>query len=137
MIVEYLTTGKSSSNNRTCYTLIFINYRLSRARRMVESAFGILANRFRVLLNPINLDVYKVEQITLCSVILHNFLITQNATYSSTENVQVGILNPTNARQAGNRSSSSARAVRDEFKEFFNSTGVREWQDEQIARNNM
>ncbi|XP_038078668.1 uncharacterized protein LOC119745996 [Patiria miniata] len=50
------------------------NYRLSRARRVVENAFGILANRFRVLLNPIVLSPEKVEIIVLCACSLHNFL---------------------------------------------------------------
>ena len=50
------------------------NYRLSRARRVVENAFGILANRFRVLLNPIALSPEKVEIIVLCACALHNFL---------------------------------------------------------------
>nr|CAI5835972.1 unnamed protein product [Callosobruchus analis] len=44
------------------------NYRLCRARRLVECGFGILANRWRVLLNKIHLGPEKVELITLmCS----------------------------------------------------------------------
>ena len=50
------------------------NYRLSRARRVVENAFGILANRFRVFLKPIHMEVEKVEKIVLGACALHNFL---------------------------------------------------------------
>ena len=50
------------------------NYRLSRARRVVENAFGILANRFRVFLAPIPLDEGKVEILVLASCALHNYL---------------------------------------------------------------
>ncbi|XP_033953775.1 uncharacterized protein [Pseudochaenichthys georgianus] len=55
------------------------NYRLSRARRVVENAFGILANRFRVFLTSINIqDTAKVEAIVLACCALHNFLLTEN-----------------------------------------------------------
>lgn len=50
------------------------NYRLSRGRRVVENAFGILANRFRVLLAPINLSRDKVVLITQACCVLHNFI---------------------------------------------------------------
>ena len=62
-----------SQNGLTPERRIF-NYRLSRARRVVENAFGILANRFLVFMTPINLAPEKVEITTLACCILHNFL---------------------------------------------------------------
>ena len=55
------------------------NYRLSRARRTVESAFGILATRFRVLLKPMNLNHDKAQLVVQASVVLHNFLMKRDA----------------------------------------------------------
>ena len=62
-----------SQNGFTPERRIF-NYRLSRARRVVENAFGILANRFLVFMTPINLAPEKVEITTLACCILYNFL---------------------------------------------------------------
>ncbi|XP_071480101.1 uncharacterized protein [Diadema antillarum] len=64
--------------NMTADERIF-NYRLSRARRVVENAFGILANRFRVFLTSIALSPEKVTNIVLCACALHNFLITHKS----------------------------------------------------------
>ena len=50
------------------------NYRLSRARRVAENAFEILANRFRVFMTPIGLVPEKVEVITIACCTLHNYL---------------------------------------------------------------
>jgi len=49
-----------SGRNLTSEQNIF-NYRLSRARRVVENAFGILANRFRIFLSTVHLEPAKVE----------------------------------------------------------------------------
>lgn len=50
------------------------SYRLSRARRTVESAFGILTSRFRVFSTPILLDPTKAEKVVLPCIVLHNML---------------------------------------------------------------
>ncbi|XP_031329240.1 protein ALP1-like [Photinus pyralis] len=84
------------------------NYRLSRARRIIENSFGILANRFRLLLNPVNLDAEKVELITLTCVVLHNFLATDNAqSYIELEEFNENL--PKINRQCGNRTSIAVR----------------------------
>ena len=49
------------------------NYRLSRARRIVENAFGILANCFCVFMSPIGLSPEKVKTVVLACCTLHNF----------------------------------------------------------------
>ncbi|XP_039958802.1 protein ANTAGONIST OF LIKE HETEROCHROMATIN PROTEIN 1-like [Bactrocera tryoni] len=54
--------------NLTAGQRIF-NYRLSRARRVVENAFDIMAKRFQILYRPIQLNEHKTTQITLASKI--------------------------------------------------------------------
>lgn len=50
------------------------NMRLSRARRCIENTFGILAQRWRRLRNPIIANVETCEYITQAVVVLHNFI---------------------------------------------------------------
>jgi hypothetical protein len=72
------------------------NYRLSRARRVIENAFGIMVSRFRVLYTAINLDVENIELVVMTCCVLHNFLRRQcSTTYMTsdivdTENIQDG-----------------------------------------------
>ena len=52
------------------------NYRISRARRVVENAFGILCARFRALRKEFAQDPRRVELMVTSACILHNILRT-------------------------------------------------------------
>lgn len=63
------------------------NYRLSRARRIVENAFGLLANRFRVFVGPIHLDPAKTRMVTIACCCLHNYLLKRRDDYFTPNSV--------------------------------------------------
>ncbi|CAK1591625.1 unnamed protein product [Parnassius mnemosyne] len=62
------------------------NYRVSRARRIVENAFGILASRFRIFHTEINIEPKNIDSVVLACCALHNYLTeTNQANYSPPE----------------------------------------------------
>lgn len=50
------------------------NYRLSRARRVVENAFGIISSVFRVLRKPMLLQPETAQLVVAAIIYLHNYL---------------------------------------------------------------
>jgi len=48
------------------------NYRLSRGRRVVESAFGILAGKWRILNKPIETSHNMADRTIKSTCVLHN-----------------------------------------------------------------
>lgn len=116
------------------------NYRLSRARRVVENAFGILTARFRVIRDPMLLDANKTKRVTLACCALHNFLIEKSPSYISSTLVDRydsnGVLIPGEWRngvvseendQTGPIDtpyiSITAKKIREEYAQYFMSTG--------------
>ena len=70
--------GKGLAEEQRIY-----NYRLSRARRTIENAFGIISAKWRIFSKPIKANVDLVDKITKATVCLHNYLrLTENATYT-------------------------------------------------------
>nr|CAI5841117.1 unnamed protein product [Callosobruchus analis] len=136
------------------------NYRLSRARRIVENAFGILVSRFRVFERPIAIGVDKVDVVVKATLALHNWLKTSSGeTYTpigsfDTEDLNTRQIVPVSWRtqsiearglvnlqtNLGSRNyTTSASTVRDQYAEYFSGHGAVSWQlnmihdDEQLT----
>ncbi|KAK3928211.1 Protein ALP1-like [Frankliniella fusca] len=54
------------------------NYRLSRALRIIENTFGIMAARFQIFRGTIQCCLQTLDRIVMCCVVLHNWLRTQD-----------------------------------------------------------
>lgn len=105
------------------------NYRLSRTRQTVEVAFGILANRFRVLHNRVHCLPKNAQLIVESCLILHNFLSTKRPITSKCDIERAKSYYPLlnqlpNQRKPrdGPASLSSALEIRDYIKEYFVTT---------------
>lgn len=126
------------------------NYRLSRARNVVENAFGLLTSRFRIFHTTIPVKVESVKYIVAAACALHNFLLTVSPSYVTqstfdrlnkktwtidkgdwrNENYEeLTPLQPCGAKNVSN----CAKKTRDEYCEFFNASGKVEWQESMIA----
>jgi len=57
------------------------NYRLSRARRIVENAFGILTWCFRIFTRPIELKTTTIDELVYAACSLHNWLRSRSPSY--------------------------------------------------------
>lgn len=112
------------------------NYRLSRARRVVENAFGIMVQKWRIFKVPINAAEDLVELIIKASTCLHNFLLERkSAYYANVSTISNVCLTGTAFSPIVNKQTSHTRTagqVRDEFANYFATDGALNWQDAKI-----
>lgn len=119
------------------------NYRLTRARRTVENAFGILANRFRVLHTPICLRPDRVEPLIMAACVLHNMLrnvildgdTEDPATHDMTDGPWRSDppFGEPLQRTPGNNSTNSGKTQRAILRDYLSSPqGAVPWQDDKI-----
>lgn len=112
------------------------NYRLSRARRVSENAFGLLVKKFRVYERRFSLLPKHVNVIILATCCLHN-LLRNDICYWSEEEAQRNVVTEaiTDLPYIGGQAALDAMCVRDQFKRYFVSpTGTVEWQSRVIRR---
>ena len=120
------------------------NYRLSRARRVVENVFGIITKRFKIFQREIKFEPRKARQIVLACCHLHNFLCNRNQFHYlaecdiDREDTAAGTILHGSWRQetqsmvelkkSKGNSTLEAKSVRDMFCNFFNTSGSVPWQ---------
>ena len=141
-----------SSSNLERVFLIF-NYRLSRARRIIENTFGINAARFRIFCRPILSCLETVENITKACVALHNHLMANKKFEETNSYCLNGFIDQDVqrygewqeivkddswliplSRTCSNNYSGDAKVVRDMFCNYFNSPeGGVPWQLDMVS----
>ncbi|XP_076056365.1 uncharacterized protein LOC143034318 [Oratosquilla oratoria] len=112
------------------------NYRLSRARRVIENVFGILAARFRIFHTKINLGLQNINSLVMACCILYNFLrITSSGHYTQSECFDVedtesgtDSSNLVSLNIGHNRHpAQDAKQVREMYLQYFNNEGKLSW----------
>ena len=132
------------------------NYRLSRARRVIENSFGILVSRWRLFRRPICAKPKYVDQLILAAVCLHHFLMAKNETLTEPEKIycpptyvdreaEDGTVIPGQWREGNNivmperngahRATNNAYKMRDNLADYFlTDAGQVPWQYEYVRR---
>ena len=102
------------------------NYRLSRARRIVENAFGILAMRWQVFTGVMQLNPENATLVVQATTCLHNYLTIPGddgeatlRALATTSEVAPENVPWQDLRGLGRRSVLAAQAVRNRFKRYF------------------
>lgn len=104
------------------------NERLSRARKVVEDAFGQLSQKFRVYQRRLKSLPENADKIIFTTCILHNFIKSGNENQFVSSMSEQLPRHITNIPNQGGSAPQVAFEVREKFKQFFNSpAGQIDW----------
>ena len=131
---------------------------MSRARRCIENAFGILVARWRIFRTPIIAKIENIERFIRAAMVLHNYLRTEEpGVPTSQQYVPPGFVDLENSdgsvtpgtwrnetsgetgvtsigRLGSNMSAKTVCEIRDNFANYFISpAGAVPWQDNIIS----
>ena len=104
------------------------NYRLSRARRLSENAFGILVSRFRVFKSAMEINPDKARNVVLAGVVLHNFLMRNKTAEGQWTECFDETLHMQGLRCSHKNPVVAAKDIRNLFAEYFMNSGQVPWQ---------
>lgn len=107
------------------------NYRLARGRRYIECTFGIMANKWRVIHRPLNVNIDFAESIVLACCVLHNYVRRKDGFREEETYYQAPFESVDGTGQAP-RASNYARTVRDKFAQYFVTDGKLPWQNRMV-----
>ncbi|XP_060810720.1 uncharacterized protein LOC132904419 [Amyelois transitella] len=109
------------------------NYRLTRARRYVECAFGILANKWRIFHRPLDVSTSTAISIVKTCAVLHNYIMHNESSYANIDSNDSTISLENVRNEPNTRGGRCANTIRTEFTNYFVSeVGAVPWQDEAI-----
>lgn len=123
------------------------NYRISRARRVVENAFGLLVQRWQCLLATQQQQPQVVTTISTACLVLHNLMRTRypgvGRNHIDREDQQhrvipgawrdMALLTDLPPIRAAARATAEAKEMREYLEQYFNTVGAVPWQDDMVG----
>ena len=112
------------------------NYRLSRGRRVVENAFGILTSCFRIFQRPMQQEPPVVARVVMSCLMLHNLLKMR---YPKGQQDDFGadgqppvVLEDNDIPHEGRNPLEAAKKQRNILRDYFMTNGQVPWQMDRI-----
>lgn len=131
-LTNYLMRPYPKSGTLNIRKKIF-NYRLSRARRTVECAFGLLRGRWRIFAKPIIASMETTQKIIQATICLHNFILKRESVIPANDSILNSSFEETAGmknvgRTGSNAYSRNAANFREKLAAYFETTGAVPWQ---------